>query len=119
MAGSPGTPIPFDTEVYDYGDNYNPVSGIYTVPHNGSYLIHARVYSGSNSAAHFIRVDGDTMTYTFEYDSGQGVQTSSTSVVLHLVAGEEVTVDPNFSGTVSGSTSNMRSSFGCTMLYGD
>ena len=35
--------IPFDVEVYDYGDNYNPSSGIYTVPLDGLYVIHARL----------------------------------------------------------------------------
>ncbi len=43
MEGDLNAPIPFDTEEYDYGDNYNNYTGVYTVPYDGHYLIHARV----------------------------------------------------------------------------
>ncbi len=43
VGGSAATYIRFDREAYDYGDNYNPSTGLYTVPYDGIYLIHARI----------------------------------------------------------------------------
>ena len=120
MQGTGVTHIPFDTEVYDYGDNYDPVTGIYTVPYNGLYLIHARVYGWDNWADHYIRVDNDWVTFTRGADpSGYQFQATSTSIVLHLVAGQEVGVDPYFDGTIDGNAGYMRTSFGITLLYRD
>ncbi len=112
-------PILFDTEAYDYGDNYNPSTGKYTVPYNGTYLIHARVYGWDNYASHNIMVDGDDVAYTKEYDNDEMAQASSTSIVLHLVAEQAVTVDPEFTGTIRGALTYMGTSFGATMLYRD
>ena len=114
------TPIVFDKEEYDYGNNYNTSTGVYTVPYSGLYLIHVRVYGLNKSATHLIRVDGDTVTYTYEQDPDHRYQTGSTSIVLHLLAGQEVTVDPHFSGyIIRGDTSWMYTSFGTTFLYPD
>ncbi len=112
-------PIVFDAEKYDYSNNYNTATGVYTVPYSGLYLIHARVYGMDKSASHYIRVDGDDVTYTYEYDPDDIWQTGSTSIVLHLVAGQKVTVDPTFSGTIWGYTGDMRTTFGATLLYVD
>ena len=44
LAAPSGTdPLPFDTEAYDYSDNYNTSTGIYTVPYDGLYLVHVRI----------------------------------------------------------------------------
>ncbi len=48
--------ITFDREVYDYGNNYNPGTGVYRVPYDGMYLIHARVYGKNNHASHHVMV---------------------------------------------------------------
>ncbi len=48
--------IVFDKEEYDDNDNYDSTTGVYTVPHNGTYLIQARVYGLDVSATHLIRV---------------------------------------------------------------
>ncbi len=108
-------PIIFDTEEYDYGNNYNNATGVYMVPYSGMYLIHVRVYGTDNIAHHWIRVDGDTVTYTYDHS----YQSGSTSIVLHLLAGQRVTVDPNFSGGIHGYPDNMVTSFGATLLYVD
>ena len=118
VAGNAAPHILFDTEVYDYGDNYNPATGIYTVPRNGTYLVQARVRGMNQRADHFIRVDGDSITYTNGNGNHQE-QSSLTSITLHLVEGQEVTVDVNYSNTIDGSTGQMTTSFGASMLYGD
>ncbi len=102
---------------YDYGDNYNPSTGIYTIPYDGVYLIHARVYGYDMAAHHVISVDGAWVTYTAEYDDYYSNQSASTSVVLELRAGQEVTIYPGFSTTIVGQSDYMRTSFGGTLLY--
>ena len=120
MTAPPGeAPIPFDTELYDYGDNYNPATGIYTVPYNGSYLIHARLYGKNNYASHYILVDGDDAVFTDGYDAVQTYPSASTSIVLHLVAGQEVAVDPSFPGDIDGNLDYLGSTFGISLLYRD
>ncbi len=114
-----GAYIQCDTEVYDYGDNYNPSTGIYTVPYNGSYLIHARVYGRHKYASHYIRVDGDDVTYAFEHDPVWEYQSTSTSVTLPLVAGQKVVVVAWFDGTLTGSADYMATSFGATLIHPD
>ena len=116
VPGSTYTPIPFDLEEYDYGDNYDPSTGIYTVPLDGLYLIHARVYGKNNDADHFIRVDGSIVTYTKRTDPDESFQHASTTIVLHLLAGQQVAVDPDFYNNVWG---NKASSFGAALLYPD
>ncbi len=111
--------ITFDTEVYDDGDNYDPSTGIYTVPHDGFYLIHVRVYGkASNFANHYIMVDGVKKTYTRKNDpdTEAAYQAGSTSITLHLLAGQEVAVDPYIDGTVAGA-GYMATTFGATLIY--
>ncbi len=113
-------PLVFDAEKYDYGNNYNMTTGVYTVPYGGLYLIHARVYGANKIASHHILVDGDYVTYTRGYEpNGYSHQSASTSIVLHLLAGQEVTVYPDFRERIIGNTYEMRTSFGATLLYVD
>ena len=116
VAGSIAS-IPFDTEVYDYDDNYDPVTGFYTVPLDGLYLLHARVYGSDYLATHSITVDGLDITYTFEHDPAYGSQSSLTSIVIHLVGGQVVAVNPSFTGTILGYIDIMSTSFGATLLH--
>ncbi len=117
-APSGTNPIIFDTEVYDYGNNYNMATGLYTVPRDGLFLMHARVYGKDKHATHQITVDGAPVTFANEYDPDNLYQSASTSIVLHLQSNQQVAVDPEFTGTVYGS-SIMRTSFGITLLYAD
>ena len=113
------TPVAFDTEVYDYDNNYNPATGVYLVPYDGLYLINAVVSGEDYNAGHSILLDGITATLTYELDPGYPYQSTSTSIVLHLESGQEVTVKSGFTGTVSGSAYYIKSSFGATLLYPD
>ncbi len=105
VEGNANRYILFDIKEYDYGNNYNPATGIYTIPYDGMYLVHARVYGRDKDATHFITVDGTAVTYTKGYDPGNIYQFASTSIVLHLLSGQEVAVEPTFSETIDGSTS--------------
>ncbi len=71
-------------------------------------------YSG-----HSIVVDGDYVTYTYEWDNHGSVQPTSTSVALHLEAGQRVGIDPDFGGTVRGVGHTMHTTFGVTLLHRD
>ncbi len=119
VEGNAVTYIPFDQVVYDYGNNYNPATGEYTVPRDGLYLVHVRVYGADNNAGHFITVNGVSVTFARVYDPDDLYQSASTSIVLHLLSGQQVAVEPGFSGTISGSTSIMWTSFAITLLYAD
>ncbi len=114
-----GQYIRFDLEQYDYGNNYNPATGVYTVRYDGLYLIHARLFGVDNNARHYIEVDGTEVTYTSEYDNVHSEQSSSTSITLHLQTGQEVAIALNGGGIIHGGTSKMYSSFGATLLYSD
>ena len=64
-------------------------------------------------------MDGDDATYTSGYDPDYLKQSTSTTVVMHLVAGQEIGVDPTFDGPIDGDTTKMYSSFGITLMYPD
>ncbi len=104
---------------YDYGNNYNPTTGVYTVPRDGLYVVHARVRGRDNTASHYIRVNGAPATYTREHDPDDEHPSGSTSIILHLLLGQEVAVDPQFTGTVAGHTNHMSTSFGAILIYAD
>ena len=118
-APSRKNPIIFDKVEHDFGNNYNAATGVYTAQHDGLYLIHARVYGEDNNATHYIRVNGEEVSCTEEYNPNYRLQSSSTSIVLHLKAGDEVTIDANFQKTISGNPQSMLSSFGANILYPD
>ena len=111
--------IPFNRVEYNDGNNYNPASGIYTVPRDGFYLVHARVYGHDNMASHYIKVNGVAVTYTKGFDPGHQYQSASTSIVLHLLSDQVIGVDPQFSGTVDGDSDVMTTSFGAMLLFAD
>ncbi len=77
-----------------------------------------RVYGVDNDADHYVKVDGVDVTRTQGYDP-DWKQSASTSIVLHLGAGQGVAVDPNFTGTIQGGPATMYTSFGATLLHAD
>ena len=115
--------IPFDKVEYDEYNNYEPSTGVYTVPFSGKYLVQARLYVKSGDADHFINVNGKHVARTPMSDSSEGWYgnvVSSTSVVLHLLQGQQLTVEPFFpTSTIFGHADYMQSSFGATLLYVD
>ncbi len=119
VAVNTGDNIIFDKEEYDYGNNYDPVTGKYTVRYDGLYLVHARLLGNQYGSQHRIMVDGVEVAYSHESDSSEYLQSSSTSITLHLQSGQELAVHSVFDGTVLGHTSIMYSSLGATLLYGD
>ena len=116
VIGSSITNIPFDTEAYDEGDNYDPATGIFTVPYSGLYLVLVRVYSTSYEAHHWIRVDGGGVAYTEHWDPYYAYQHASTSLVLDLIEGQTLSVDPAISGEIYGDYL-IRTSFSAILLY--
>ena len=115
--------IPFDAVEYDENNNYDPSTGVYTVPFSGKYLVQSRLYVKSGDADHFINVNGKHVARTPKVDSSEGwsgAVVSSTSVVLHLLQGQKITVDPYFpTSTLYGNAEYLLSSFGATLLYVD
>ncbi len=104
-------------EVYDEGDHYSPSTGVYTVPYDGLYHVHAQVYGVDNWASHTIRVNHNAVTFTRQYDPDSTNQVATTSIVLHLSEGDQVAVRFSATGTVHGIYTEMRSFFWVTLLY--
>ncbi len=75
------------------------------------------MYGRDNDATHFIKVNGNKVTYTQGHDPDFNKQSSATSIVLHLEDGQEVGIDPVFTGTIDGFPDFMKTSFGATLLY--
>ncbi len=109
-------PVIFSKVEYNNQKNYNPVTGVYSVPLDGLYLIHVRIYGEDNDATHFIRVNGEEVAITEDYNPNNKLQSSSTSIVLHLKKGDQLTADVNFQRTLSGSPDSMLSSFGVNLF---
>ncbi len=113
--------IPFDMVQYNAGNNYNPETGIFTVPISGSYLITARVYGSSYNAGHWIKIDKLRALLTANYDPDVKLASASTTIVLHLQKGQELSVDSTGSGStlLAGWRGYEKSSFGANLLYPD
>ena len=96
---TPTNPLVFDTVRIDGGENYNPGTGIYTVPVNGFYEFYVHIYVDDDASfnwAFYIQVDG-----TFITDSAHDVNdgptdniSSTATVILNLLQGQQVSVAP-------------------------
>ena len=71
----------------------------------------------NNLAHHYIKVDGVSVSYTRVADADYVVTTGTTTLVLPLQTGQELAVDPGFTGGIQGSATSIRSSFSATLLY--
>ena len=94
---TPSNPVVFDVVRLDSGENYNPATGIYTVPISGIYEFHAQIYVDNDEDltwAFYINVDGTRIrdsahaasTATYDYTS------STATVILNLTQGQQVSV---------------------------
>ncbi len=116
------TPLVFDSTKYNYGSHYSTSTGKFTAPVSGMYLITSQLQGRKNSAEYRLWVDGNnSVTFTFERDrqDSDGHVMGYTTIVLKLNAGQQVWIDPYFSGsnTLSGSaTFSMLSYFGAHLL---
>ncbi len=120
-APSGSNPLVFDRTKYNYGSYYSTRTGKFTAPVSGLYLITSQLYGRQNTAEYFLRVNGVDVTYANEVDEQDSDDRvmGQTTVVLKLNAGQQVWIDPNFSGsdTIGGtSTNHMSSYFGAHLL---
>ena len=89
----------FDKTKYNYGSHYNTSTGKFTAPVTGLYLITSQLYGRKNRADYWLRVDDVLVTHTYEVDYQDDVVMGYTNIVLKLNAGQQVWVDPKFSGS--------------------
>ena len=104
-------PIIFDTEAFDLGSNFNPATGLFTVPTTGRYLCCASITLQNLGAAHLtgemrLLVDGATYTrssfnpfsgsagglYTYTFSLPIQVNSTQTLSFGIVVAGSTKTV---------------------------
>ena len=111
----------FDQTRYNYGSHYSTSTGKFTAPVTGLYLITSKLYGIKNRADYWLRVNGNAVTYTDEFDEqdSDGRVMGYNTVVLKLNAGQQVWIDPYFSGSdaMNGSSYlGMQSWFGAHLL---
>ena len=104
---TPGNSIIFDDARINGGENYNPGTGIYTVPVNGFYEFHVQTYvhmDGSNDWAFYIVVDDTDVTDSalIANELSQDNTSSTATVVLNLTQGQQVSVIPGNPVTLFG-----------------
>ena len=68
---------------------------------------------------HYLMVDGDKLTYTREEDSSLTTQSGATSIVLQLEAGQQISVVPYKSYTITSMNEGgwMYSWFEATLMH--
>ena len=83
----------------------------------GFYLVQTRVNAGDHRATHVIEVDGTGIATIQEEDEDEQYQEASSAMVIRLQRGQEVLVRPNFAGEITGSSNEMDTCFGATLLF--
>jgi hypothetical protein len=91
--------IAFDTELFDFGNNFNPTTGTFTAPTTGVYQFNARIYKSEGAGTrHAIQVfKNAAFLYTLEYwfceTNNNNVRNGS--FLINLNAGETVQIYAN------------------------
>lgn len=104
--------VPFNTEVFDTNNNYNPATGEYTVPVTGYYQVNAnlQIWGGTGvaylwDASATLVVDGVSYDQNrlYVYDQGRFTFSNLPMANIHyLTAGQKVKVN-SFADTQNGS----------------
>lgn len=84
----------FDTVVFNDGNAYNPILGVFTAPYSGVYTFTFQIFTHlAERAIVDIRVNGNIISRMGLDTVNQSVQSDSTSVTAKLVAGDKVWVE--------------------------
>ena len=78
------------------GNNYDPDTGLYTVPYDGTYAFHANIYkdyAAGNGLYCKIVLGNGTSLATASVPYTVGYYEASGSIVVHLDQGDTVAVD--------------------------
>ncbi len=119
-APSGNNQLVFDQTRYNYGPHYSTRTGKFTAPVTGLYLITSQLYAMKKRADYYLVVDDIQVTFTYEKDEqdSDGRVMGQITIVLKLNAGQQVWIDPGFSGSdaMVGSIGEMYSWFGAHLL---
>ncbi|KAK7115303.1 complement C1q and tumor necrosis factor-related protein 9-like [Littorina saxatilis] len=87
-------PYKFDRVVFNDGNAYNPILGVFTAPYSGVYTFTFQIFTHlAERAIVDIRVNGNVISRMGLDTVNQSVQSDSTSVTAKLVAGDKVWVE--------------------------
>jgi len=89
--------LKFENEIYDYGDNYNPITGEFTAPTNGVYSFSITYNSGNKQTLKVLKNDIYFATF-FGGASSNYEGYTSFSFMEYLTSGEKITIQINFDG---------------------
>ena len=104
-------PIVFDEARINPGGHYDPTTGIYTVPEDGTYEFYLHILNGDETGdiwAFSLVVDGDYVDYTLEYGDVDYPDyiTDDSLEMLELSSGQQVSVSPAAMTQLVGTTDN-------------
>jgi hypothetical protein len=112
--------LPFNTEYFDVGNNYNTSTYRFTAPYTGKYLMtfEASMISGGTMTYNAIYILKNGAGTTFRFRGSSNIPTNdwfgiSGSVVMDLTAGDYL----ELSGYTSGNTMQIVSTEGCWSGY--
>lgn len=121
ISSSGGSLIPhFNTELFDYGSNYDPTAYLFTVPITGVYMIGYSVQvalsSGTPTGISIIsniQVNGANLDQATFDNSGTGTRIYKSATLLPLVAADNVRIllDFTFTGTATWLVQTTNTSF--------
>ena len=91
-------PIVFDFSIINPAGHYDPTTGIYTVPLNGTYEIIVQLQNDNdadNDWGYHLAIDNDDATFTRHGASGSSEIVSLSSIIIFpLNVGQQISVTP-------------------------